>query len=278
MKGLLKSYYPQALTLSGQDIYRPLACDFLETWPTFQDIQQASDEELGIFYRKRNCKKRQVIESRIQLIRDSCPLSDDDALLAVSKLKIIALVRQLRALNVTIDEFNAAIEDAMGQVPQSAILTTIPGIGNTMRARLTVAFSYGDTSFESALDMQCKTGIAPVTVASGQMSVVHQRYACNNFERQTFIEFANLSIMHSVWARAFYNMKIAEGKKHFVAIRALAYKWQRVLFACWKNHTPYSEQWYLNQLRKKQSPILKYLDTIDKKSNKWLRNLKDALV
>ena len=277
MKDLLKSYYPQALTLSGQDIHRRMACDFLEKWPTFQKIQAADSDAIAKFYRQHNCRKKQVIANRLQLIRQSCPLSDDEALLSVAELKIVALVRQLRALNETIDQFNDAIQETAEQVPRASVFETVPGIADTMRARLTVAFGEAENTCKTALDLQCKTGIAPVTVQSGNTHVVHQRYACNNFERQTFVEFANLSIMHSVWARAFYNMKIAKGADHHVAIRALAFKWQRVLYACWKNNTPYSEAHYVKRLQEKQSPVVKYFDTIDEKANKWLRNLKNAL-
>ena len=37
-------------------------------------------------------------------------------------------------------------------------------------------------------------------------------------------------------------------------MRALAYKWQRVLFACWKNRTPYDEARHGNDLRRHGSP------------------------
>ena len=45
------------------------------------------------------------------------------------------------------------------------------------------------------------------------------------FLHQSFIEYANESIRHSLWARAFYQMHKAAQKSHWVIIRALAYKW-----------------------------------------------------
>jgi hypothetical protein len=39
-------------------------------------------------------------------------------------------------------------------------------------------------------------------------------------------------------AKAFYHCK---GKGHWAAVRALAYKWIRILFACWKNKVAYDE-------------------------------------
>ena len=44
-----------------------------------------------------------------------------------------------------------------------------------------------------------------------------------------------------------------------VAVRALAFKWIRILHRCWQNRTPYDESKYLEALRRKGSPLLKYL-------------------
>jgi hypothetical protein len=39
---------------------------------------------------------------------------------------------------------------------------------------------------------------------------------------------------------------------HHAAVRSLAYKWQRILFRCWKNRTPYQESFYQQQLLQRQ--------------------------
>ena len=41
-------------------------------------------------------------------------------------------------------------------------------------------------------------------------------------------------------------------------IRALAFKWIRILFRCWVDRTPYNESRYLAALQKRQSPLLKF--------------------
>ena len=51
-----------------------------------------------------------------------------------------------------------------------------------------------------------------------------------------------------------------DGDRHHAAVRALAFKWQRIIFRCWRNNTPYDEKRYLNQLRSKGSRFLNYLD------------------
>jgi hypothetical protein len=98
-----------------------------------------------------------------------------------------------------------------------------------------------------------------VTESSGKKSWVHWRWSCSQFLRQTLVEWANQSRHHSLWAEAFYQMQKKKGKTHQMAIRALAFKWIRILFRCWQDHQPYDEVRYLKALQQKGSPILQYL-------------------
>jgi hypothetical protein len=46
----------------------------------------------------------------------------------------------------------------------------------------------------------------------------------------------------------------AQGKDHWVILRALAFKWIRVLWKCWATNTIYDEPKYLRQLHRRKSP------------------------
>ncbi len=48
----------------------------------------------------------------------------------------------------------------------------------------------------------------------------------------------------------------ADGASHQTALRALAFKWARILFRCWKEGQPYDESRYLKALRKRGSTLL----------------------
>ena len=58
---------------------------------------------------------------------------------------------------------------------------------------------------------------------SGKQSWIRWRYFCPKFFRQTFVEYAEQSIQHSFWAKAYYSMQRAKGKGHYAAVRALAF-------------------------------------------------------
>jgi hypothetical protein len=97
-----------------------------------------------------------------------------------------------------------------------------------------------------------------LTERSGNKHWVHWRWACPTFIRQTFVEWSASSIAHSFWARAFYDSHRAKGASHNATVRALAFKWIRILFRCWVDRTPYDESRYLSALQKRQSPLLKF--------------------
>jgi hypothetical protein len=60
---------------------------------------------------------------------------------------------------------------------------------------------------------------------------------------------------------AYYQQQLVNGKTHHAAVRALAYKWIRILWKYWQTRTPYNEVKYLASLRKKGSPLLNYAVT-----------------
>jgi hypothetical protein len=98
--------------------------------------------------------------------------------------------------------------------------------------------------YNTASELQCYSGIAPVLVSSGRQAWVHWRWACPKFIRQTFHEWAAHSIGSSPWAKAYYEQQRAKGKSRNTATRSLAFKWIRILFRYWKACTPYQEDAY----------------------------------
>ena len=80
-------------------------------------------------------------------------------------------------------------------------------------------------------------------------------YVKLNNHPPSFFEYANQSVFHCTWAKLFLQEQIAKGKKHPTAVRALAFKWQRIMCVCWRDHTAYDETTYLNTLKQRGSPL-----------------------
>jgi hypothetical protein len=78
------------------------------------------------------------------------------------------------------------------------------------------------------------------------------------FTRASLSTPTNLSVIASGLAPS-TRCKKPPTKAIGVIIRALAYKWIRILFRCWQKRTPYDEIRYLKSLQKSSSPLLPFL-------------------
>jgi len=253
LTALLKGYYPQALSWVGT-LDTAWACDFLEQWPTLQSLQASSRRQILRFYEKHPRASLDLSE-QLKQIHDARALTQDAAVLESSALMVHALVSQLRPLLASIAEFDRKIAMIFRKHPDRPIFESFPGAGAALAPRLTAAFGTDRDRFQAATEMQELAGIAPVTEKSGKKSFVHWRYACPKFMRQTFQEFAEHSRRWCKWAKAHYELLRKRGKSHNAAIRALAYKWIRILFRCWKDRKPYQDEVYMKSLLKHGSPL-----------------------
>ena len=256
LTSLLKQYFPQALEWVG-DLPSRQACDFLTQWPTLSGVQRARPSTIRQFYRAHNCRKADVIEARLAAIAGACPLTTDAAVVEPLSLAVQTYATQLRVLLAAIQTFDARIAEVFAAHADHDVFTSFPGAGDVCAPRLAAALGTDRSRWDSAAELQAHSGIAPVTERSGKSQWVHHRLACPTFVKQTFHEFADQSIRFSRWARAYYDQQRARGNDHHAALRALAYKWIRILFRCWKERRPYDEDTYIDALRRRGSPLAK---------------------
>jgi transposase len=258
LQALLKQYFPQALNWAGE-LSSLLAIDFLTQWPRLESIQKASPEEVRDFYRSHGCRLGVKLPERLAEINAAQPLTTDKAVLTASMTMVQALLEPLRGLIASIESFDQQIKACYEQHPDKELFNSLPGAGPVFAPRLLVAFGADRERYQSAEEIQCFSGIAPVTERSGKTKFVHRRLACPKFVRQSFHEFAKSSINWSRWARAYYDQQRRRGNKHHEAVRALAYKWTRIIYRCWQDHEPYDEDLYIAKLELRGSPLAKLI-------------------
>ena len=257
MTSLLKCYFPQVLEWFP-DIRTEMVCDFLLRWPELSALKRVRRETLLKFFRAHNSVRQETLEKRINSIKEAQSLTTDGAVLSSSRLMIKALCAQMKATLSAIKEFDHEIE-ALCMVHQDyKLFQSLPGAGEIYASRLTAALGSDRSRWQSAQELACLVGVAPVLERSGQSCWVRWRYFCPKFLRQTFHEYADESIRHSFWARAYYEQQRAKGKSHQAAVRSLAFKWVRIIFRCWQTKTAYDEVKYLESLRRKGSSLLTY--------------------
>jgi|SRR5215469_2493049 len=248
----LKLYFPQALDWID-DIDSSLGCDFLERWPTLEQLQRAQSQTVERFFREHNSRSQARIEERVEAIRKALPAVHDTALLRAGAASTTSLIAVLKALNTSIASLDQDIAAQLSHHPELDLFAGLAGAGPVLLPRLIVAFGTQRDRFQSAAELAAYSGIAPVTKKSGKSQSVHFRLACPMFLRQTFHEFAAHSIPGSPWAKEYYQQQRGRGAGHNAAVRSLAFKWIRVLYRCWKDRTPYDEKRYLEALKRRKT-------------------------
>lgn len=256
LRSALKQYYPQPLEWFDH-IDTPLFCDFIRRWPSLPQARRGRKATFEKFFREHNMNRKPLLERRIAAIKSAMPLTVDDAVIMPHRLRALTLVEQLQVTLECIKQYDAEIAQLAPQHPDHELFEPLPGAGAVYTPRLMVAFGEQRERFQNAAELQKYAGIAPVTQRSGQSTWIHWRWQCPTFLRQTFVEWAAQTINKSYWAGLYYQQQRDKGCSHQAAVRALAFKWIRILYRCWKTRTPYDETRYLRALRERGSPLLK---------------------
>ena len=255
LRSTLKCYYPLACEVAGDKLNNPMALRFLKKWPSFEALKKARLKTLEQFYYRLNSRYPKVIQERLEKVRTAEPLTTDSVITEVYAQQVLMFVDQLEALQKHISGYDKVIGELFSSHADADIFKSFPGSGATYAPRLLAAFGTIRDRYESAQSIQNLSGIAPVVEASGKKHWVHRRWGCQRFMRQSFHEYAAESIRHSMWARAWYVKARERGMGHHAAVRALAYKWIRIMFKCWQDRKPYNEIVYLTALKKRGSDL-----------------------
>lgn len=254
----LKLYFPLLAGLFPRHLERTAA--LLRRWNTLAKLRRAHPRTLRTFLRQQGVRNEAQQTELINTIRAAIPLTGDAAIVEPNALYAQSLAERIDQLARSIDEFDLRIADLVDQHADSSLFRALPGAGDALVPRLIVAFGSDRDRYDAAEELQCQSGIAPVTRQSGKQRRVSRRYACPKFLKQTFHEFADHARKWSRWSKAFYQMKLAAGFHHQAAVRALAYKWIRIMFRLWKTRTIYNETAYIEQLKRRNSPVVEFLE------------------
>jgi transposase len=257
----LKTYYPLAETLLGEEMNLPMAADFLACWPDLETLQKAEVKTLRSFFYKHNSRSAEKIEERLAAVQQAKALTTDLAIIVPARLLVVALAGLLKPLHRAIARMDQEIKQAMDAHPDAAIFRSFPAAGPALAPRLLVAFGTNRDRFESADEVAQFYGLAPVVIQSGNSKTTHMRHRCPKFGRQTFHENANCAAKEHSWTRCYYEQqRKRHDDKHHQACRALAYKLIRIYFVCWKTHKSYDANRYTQALEKHGSPLHKALE------------------
>lgn len=255
----LKAYFPLVLELNGPRSINALVLELLRRWPDPRQLQRADRRLLHRILKEHGYRDEEKRLKMIDRIRKAMLLSRDRALIEPASVLVRCLAKQIPLLQKSIDELEEQIDAEMKIHPDAALFTALPGAGKVLAPRLLTAFGSQRDRYANADQVATFSGIAPVTKQSGKSRIVHRRYACPKYLRQTFHEFADQARKWCPWSRAYYDYQRSRGMKHHAALRKLASRWIRILFRVWKSRKAYDPAAYLATMKKKNPAIIPFL-------------------
>lgn len=250
----LKLAYPLVLELFADGLCLPIVVSFLQKWPSHEELKKASRAQLRRFFYAQNCRSEKKMTGRLDRIQTARALTEDRAAVQSGRLTILDLARRMAAANQGIEDYEEAITQEMVRHTDAKIFESLPGAGAALAPRLLVAFGEDRQRFGSLQGAEQHFGVAPIRVQSGQSCGVRFRRGCSKFLRQTFHEFAGCSVFWCEWARNYVAAKKKNGHGHQQALRALAFKWIRIIYRMWQEGSVYDEGRIVQALREKGSP------------------------
>jgi transposase len=234
----LQSSWPGALELFGK-LDSPIALAFLERYPSPHDTRGLGIKRMEGFLAKNHYPGRQKPEDLLGKLK-SAPQSLEGPLEAeASREVVLSFVQNLKVLLGRLKNVTSALQHANDKTAMGQLIKSFPATGETNAAQIVAELGDDPNRFTSRDHLASEAGVTPVTRASGKRHAVAFRYACNKNLRKAFTTWANNSRQQSPWAQEIYQKAKDRGCRHPHAIRILTRAWSRVLYACWKNGTPY---------------------------------------
>ncbi len=152
-----------------------------------------------------------------------------------------AYLRALDTAATNITELEAAMVAAFEQHPDAEIITSMPGLGPVLGARVLGEIGDDRSRFQDAKGFKAFAGTAPITRASGKRRSVTRRVVRNKRLGQVGYLWAFSLLTASPGARAHYDRRREHGDAHGAANRNLANRYFGILHHCLQEHELYDE-------------------------------------
>lgn len=241
LRSALREYFPAALQ-ACEDLDAPDCLELLAVAPDPDVAARLSKARIVVALRR---AKRRKIDQRVedlQAFLRAPALRQSTAVQNAFAAIVIAEVRVITARVAQIDALGVVVAERFGRHPDAEIITSQPGLGVILGARVLAEFGDDPDRHADAKSQKNDAGTSPITRASGTKEVVLARYARNHRLADAVQQWAFSSMRGSPGARAYYLALRARNIGHQAAIRQLTNRQVGILHGCLKHRTPYSEQ------------------------------------
>lgn len=168
-------------------------------------------------------------------LRLPAPIEASHAAATAATLAVIATLQQ--QINSVLSQVTAAFDDH----PCAAVITSLPGMGQVLGARVLAEFGDAPGRYRSGKARRNFAGTSPITKASGKRSTVSRRHVHNDRLLDALTRQAFTAIRTSPGARAYYVRQRERGVDHNAALWQVANRFVSILHGCLKHAQPYEE-------------------------------------
>ncbi|MCK9901485.1 transposase [Parafrankia colletiae] len=232
LRSLLREYYPAFLSLFAgkpSGVADPVARAVLAVAPTPAVASRCSRPRFTVALRRAG--RQRGIAGSVETIRGSVEtiraglrapaLHQPAAVEETFGRQALALLGILDADCRAADDLADATRTAFAAHPDHQVITSFPGLGDLLGARVLAEIGDDRTRFPEARNLKAYAGSSPVTRASGRSRTVVHRRVKNQRLAATGHLWAFGALTSSAGARAHYDRRRGGGDRHNAASRHL---------------------------------------------------------
>ena len=240
LRHALRDYFPAAL-VAFDDLDATDTLELLAKAPTPAQAARLTLAQISTVLKR--ARRRNVAEkaAAIQAALRSEQLGQPEVVAAAYAASIQALIAVLTVLGTQITSLQGQVEAHFGQHPAAEIITSQPGLGPVLGARVLAEFGDDPDRYASAKARKNYAGTSPITRASGKKKVALARFVHNDRLIDALTMQAFNALLRSPGTRAYYDRQRARGAGHNAALRQLANRLVGILHGCLKTGTLYDE-------------------------------------
>jgi hypothetical protein len=240
LRSALREYFPAALE-AFPDLLAAEALELLERAPDPARAARLSRSKITAALIRAHRRDPEARAEAIQAVLRAPALRQDPAIEAAYAVIVASAVRLIASLNTQIAELQAVVAEGFGRHPDAEIVTSQPGLGPILGARVLAEFGDDHGRYADAKARKNYAGTSPITRASGTRRIVLARYARNRHLADAAHQWAFCALTASPGARAYYDTLRARGTGHHAALRQLGNRLVGILHGCLKSRTLYRE-------------------------------------
>jgi transposase len=240
LRGALREFFPAALQ-AFPELTASDALELLERAPDPARAARLSRSKITAALTRAHRRDPEAKAETMQTVLRAPALRQAPEIEAAYAVIVAGQVRLIAGLNTQIAELQAVVAEGFGRHPDAEIVTSQPGLGPILGARVLAEFGDDATRYADAKARKNYAGTSPITRASGTRRVVLARYARNKHLADATHQWAFCALTASPGARAYYDTLRARGAGHHAALRQLANRLVGILHGCLKTRTLYRE-------------------------------------